>query len=272
MASSLPHLLIKFFRRNQLLLNQVLLLMLRAIIFTQATAPNDASVNASILQTSGPVNWMDVGKSLPPLVPKHTKQVMIKKLCITEAQRKQIIEIYKGDFHFMHKLCCLNLVWIRVLRKNLRAAGVSEIQPSPYLEIANEPSFNEVIEKSNGVITWVAGVPEHNEACKASFLEQRPPVPLHEHVYEITLDQLKDGASITAIQDKNRQMMAFKLYRGRESYDSLTANVRYLFLLSDHASLYRKATKGVGVDSRQLPQNNVEDWLNPTPVAVESTR
>ncbi|KAJ3966696.1 hypothetical protein EV361DRAFT_766651, partial [Lentinula raphanica] len=242
-------------------------------------------------------------------------QVMIKKLCITEAQRKQINEIYKGESHFVREYTetsqqdaqamLLELGLDQGSRKELEsrwsvrnstkslsgdsqrtlfqcgcgydskvrqkqedARSVNQRSSKEWERQAPYPftaclAHIEVIEKSNRVITWVAGVPDHNEACKASFLERRPPVPLHEHVYEIALDQLKDGASITAIQDKNRQMMAFKLYRGMESYDSSTANVRYLFLPSDHASLYRKATKGVGVDSRQLPQNNVEDWLNP---------
>ncbi|KAJ3819621.1 hypothetical protein F5880DRAFT_1489367 [Lentinula raphanica] len=121
----------------------------------------------------------------------------------------------------------------------------------------------EVIEKGNGIVSWIAGVLDHNDACKASLLERRPPVPLHEHVYEVALGQLKDGASITVIQDKNREMIESKLYRGMANYEASTANVRYLFLPSDHASLYRKATKNIGMDARQLPQDNVEDWLNP---------
>ncbi|KAJ3728663.1 hypothetical protein C8R42DRAFT_567556, partial [Lentinula raphanica] len=121
----------------------------------------------------------------------------------------------------------------------------------------------EIIEKANGAVTWIAGVRDHNKACRASFLERRPPVPLHEHVYEVALEQLQNGASITAIQDKNREMIASKLYRGISDYNPTIANVRYLFLPSDHASLYRKAAKSIGVDARQLPHHNVEDWLTP---------
>ncbi|KAJ3729620.1 hypothetical protein C8R42DRAFT_560734, partial [Lentinula raphanica] len=122
----------------------------------------------------------------------------------------------------------------------------------------------EIIEKGNGVVTWIAGVLDHNDACRSSCLERRPPVPLHEHVYEVALEQLQNGASITAIQDKNREMIASKSYQGMEHYNSATANVRYLFLPSDHASLYRKAAKSIGIDARQLPQDNVEEWLTPS--------
>lgn len=48
-----------------------------------------------------------------------------------------------------------------------------------------------------------------------------------------------------------------------KTYDPTTANIRYIFLSTDHSSLYRKAAKGLGVDTRELPQYNVDDWLNP---------
>ncbi|KAJ3776676.1 hypothetical protein FB446DRAFT_607944, partial [Lentinula raphanica] len=122
----------------------------------------------------------------------------------------------------------------------------------------------EVLEKDDGLITWIAGFLEHNEACQAAYLERCPPVPLHEHVYEVALQQLHNGASITAIQDTNREMIANRLYRDMGNYDLASANVRYLFLPSDHSTLYRKAARNIGVDARELPQHNVDEWLNPS--------
>ncbi|KAJ3759312.1 hypothetical protein EV360DRAFT_69588, partial [Lentinula raphanica] len=270
---------------------------------------------ASSDSNAGPtILWRELGKTLPPLFPKHTKQVLFKKLCVTQEQHERIVQIYQDEVHFaqeytendqgeatqmLFKLGLdhssrenLESRWSvrnsyksgetrRILfqcgcgydskarqkqeeaRDTKQSSGEWERQvPYPFTACL---AHIEIIEKGNGVVTWIAGVPEHNDACKSSFLERRPPVPLHEHVYEVALEQLQNGASysITAIQDKNREMIASKSYRGIENYEPTTANVRYLFLPSDHASLYRKATKSIGVDARQLPQYNVEDWLAP---------
>ncbi|KAJ3836483.1 hypothetical protein F5878DRAFT_502514, partial [Lentinula raphanica] len=120
----------------------------------------------------------------------------------------------------------------------------------------------EIIEKGNGVVTWIAGVLDHNDGCRSSFLERRPPVPLHEHIYEVALEQLRKLKWCKVI-DKNQEMITSKSYHGMDQYDPATANVRYLFLPSDHASLYRKAAKSIGIDARQLPQVNIEEWLTP---------
>ncbi|KAJ3855966.1 hypothetical protein EV368DRAFT_79123 [Lentinula lateritia] len=132
----------------------------------------------------------------------------------------------------------------------------------------------------DGAISRIAGFPEHNDPCQTAVLERVPPIPLHEHVYEVALGQLRSGAryevlnlfpatfkydlySLTAIQEKNSQMVYNRAYHGMEAYDSRTANVRYVFLPTDHTSLYRKASQDLGVDVRLQPQYNVDEWLNP---------
>jgi hypothetical protein len=53
----------------------------------------------------------------------------------------------------------------------------------------------EIIERaSDGEISRVAGYFEHNLGCKASVLKRLPAIPLHNHVYEIALEQLEVGA------------------------------------------------------------------------------
>jgi hypothetical protein len=47
------------------------------------------------------------------------------------------------------------------------------------------------------------------------------------------------------------------------TYDSKTANTRYLLLPSDHVTLYRKFSRKLGVDVRKPPQYNIDNWLNP---------
>ena len=53
----------------------------------------------------------------------------------------------------------------------------------------------EIIERaSDGEVSRVAGYFEHNTACKAAVLKRLPAIPLHDHVYEIALEQLEIGA------------------------------------------------------------------------------
>ncbi|KAJ3912293.1 hypothetical protein F5877DRAFT_93600 [Lentinula edodes] len=122
----------------------------------------------------------------------------------------------------------------------------------------------EVTERvGDGAISRIAGFPEHNGPCQTAVLERVPRIPLHEYVYEVALEQLQCGASLTAIQETNSKMVDNQAYRGMSTYDPKTANVRYLFLPTDHTSLYQKASQNLGVDVRLQPQYNVDGWLNP---------
>ena len=53
----------------------------------------------------------------------------------------------------------------------------------------------EITERSsNGEISHIMGYLLHNEGCCEAVLTQLPAIPLHEHVYEVALDQLEGGA------------------------------------------------------------------------------
>ncbi|KAF8804230.1 hypothetical protein BYT27DRAFT_7214085 [Phlegmacium glaucopus] len=118
--------------------------------------------------------------------------------------------------------------------------------------------------ESNGEVTRVVGYFAHNAACQSAVLTQLPAVPLHEHVYKVALDQLEDGASISAIQEKNRSMIDSRAYDGMQENNPSNVNVRYHFLPTDNSTLYQKFSRHHGIDVRQQPQYNIDDWLNPT--------
>jgi hypothetical protein len=46
----------------------------------------------------------------------------------------------------------------------------------------------------SGFVERIIGYFEHNESCKSATLVRVPSIPLHEHVYEIALAQLSQGA------------------------------------------------------------------------------
>ncbi|KAL0061006.1 hypothetical protein AAF712_012179 [Marasmius tenuissimus] len=144
----------------------------------------------------------------------------------------------------------------------------------------------EVVENTNtGKVERVWGIFEHNEPFSKSVLQQLPAVPVHEHVWEVALDQMAQNAryvlsidfrtvtsisyvltaptSLTAIQDTNQWMIRERRYRGMDTYNSITSNVRYLLLPSDSSTLYSKYGRTLGIDVKVPPQYNISDWLNP---------
>ncbi|KAJ3717550.1 hypothetical protein C8R42DRAFT_724462 [Lentinula raphanica] len=109
----------------------------------------------------------------------------------------------------------------------------------------------------------ISGMFEHNSGCEEAAMSRLPAVPLHEHVYEVALDQLESGASLTAVQERNQEMIVAKSYRGMAAYIPHTANHRYNLQTSDNATLYHKFSRRLGVNTRKEPQYNVDDWLDP---------
>ncbi|EPQ56931.1 hypothetical protein GLOTRDRAFT_127317 [Gloeophyllum trabeum ATCC 11539] len=115
---------------------------------------------------------------------------------------------------------------------------------------------------SDGAISRIVGYLCHHDECNSAVLKRRPAVPLHPHVYEVALEQLHSGASITAVQSKNNAMLISRSYRDMDNYDPRTANHRYHFLPRDSSYLYYLFNKAQGVDTRVPPQYNLHEWLD----------
>ncbi|HEV7738441.1 MAG TPA: hypothetical protein VGO47_13865 [Chlamydiales bacterium] len=113
-------------------------------------------------------------------------------------------------------------------------------------------------------------------------MQRLPAIPLHAHVWEVALQQLANGArlalnflphkseslilillnSLSAIQSQNRTLFQNKFYRGQATLNPATANIRYFFLASDSSRLYRMYNRFKGVDFAELPEYNLDNWLN----------
>lgn len=131
---------------------------------------------------------------------------------------------------------------------------------------------------SDGSVTRVVGILEHNEPCMQSAMRRTPSVPLHPHVYDVALSQLQSGAryafplllysnlayinySIAAVHSRNLEMLSSGAYRGM--YQDVL-NVRYIFRASDGPQLYRLFNKSYGVDTSVPPADNLHHWLDPS--------
>ncbi|KAF4602770.1 hypothetical protein EYR40_005987 [Pleurotus pulmonarius] len=62
---------------------------------------------------------------------------------------------------------------------------------------------------------------------------------------------------------KNLEMLDRKQYQGQGTADASHTNVRYTLLPSDNATLYRKFSRQHGVNVRNAPEHNLDNWLNP---------
>ncbi|KAJ3527538.1 hypothetical protein NM688_g8115 [Phlebia brevispora] len=116
---------------------------------------------------------------------------------------------------------------------------------------------------SSGNVLRVAGYFEHNEDCKNAVMKRFPAVPLHPDVYNIALQQLRQGAGITEIQSENLRRLQAKAYQDQPLDDGMLANYRFNLLSGDFSRLYRihyRDTHKVDLSAR--PEHNVDNWLN----------
>lgn len=93
-------------------------------------------------------------------------------------------------------------------------------------------------------------------------MQREPDLSLHPAVMAAALDQLRDGASLTEVQAKNRSMYKQKLYTNPPGVVS-GANYRWILKSSDTRTLYRQHHRLSGIDVKQKPHINVHAWLDP---------
>ncbi|TDL28464.1 hypothetical protein BD410DRAFT_695097, partial [Rickenella mellea] len=108
----------------------------------------------------------------------------------------------------------------------------------------------------------IRGYFEHNEECKKAVLARIPPIPLHPSVYEVALQQLKDGATLTDIQVKNREMMNAQRYRN-QPVDTAKSPYRWILKQADTRSLYRQFNRIGGISVSKPAHVNIHNWLDP---------
>ncbi|KAK7450183.1 hypothetical protein VKT23_013066 [Stygiomarasmius scandens] len=209
-------------------------------------------------------SWTEAAKLLPPLQPMrgHSK-TQIQYLCLKQNQCNSIegvydqgqefFQEYKEDDRDSQKRAQDLLASLRLDKDWDRRV--------PY-KFTGCLAHVEITERANGTIKRISGILDHDESCKTTKLTGDVSVPLHPHVYEIALQQLKDGASITAIQQKNIHMIITNEYRDMDCYYCKpNSNYHYLFQTSDHCTLYHKHAASFGIDICKAPQYNIREAI-----------
>jgi hypothetical protein len=91
-------------------------------------------------------------------------------------------------------------------------------------------------EVATQAVLRVWGYLSHNPGCQEAHLTRFPSVPLHPSVYTTALAQLKAGATLSDIQEKNQSMILSHLYPDMRTIGK--ASYRWLLHASDTHSLY----------------------------------
>ncbi|KAF6742042.1 hypothetical protein DFP72DRAFT_1179780 [Ephemerocybe angulata] len=122
-------------------------------------------------------------------------------------------------------------------------------------------------ESGNGetvVFKRLVGIVKHIADCRNAKLVRLPKIPIHPHVLEVALAQLREGASVTSIQMKNKRLLQRRGYRDQAGISPLEANFRYEILQTDFSSIYRTFHRVVnGIDIASPPQYNIDNWMDP---------
>ena len=87
-------------------------------------------------------------------------------------------------------------------------------------------------------------------------------MPLHPAVYEVALQQLKEGCTLTDLQDRNRAMVQSVSYPGQPA-DLSKSSYRWLLRGKDTHSLYRQFNRLQGIKVSEQAHLNIDEWLDP---------
>ena len=110
----------------------------------------------------------------------------------------------------------------------------------------------------------------HNKGCQEALIARFPVMPLHPSVYEIALQQLKEGGTLTDIQERNRKMVMSRLYRD-QPIDLVKSPYRWHIQSKDTRSLYRQFNRLQGIKVSEQAHLNIDEWLNPSSPQYDQT-
>ncbi|KAI0764222.1 hypothetical protein BD413DRAFT_433493, partial [Trametes elegans] len=116
-----------------------------------------------------------------------------------------------------------------------------------------------------GYVMRIIGYFQHNEECQQAAMVRFPAVPLHPHVVEVAMIQLRSNASVSQLRNRNMEMLAAHAYRDQRVMAPGEGNYRYNLLSTDFRSLYRRHYReNHGIDITIAPEHNVNNWLDST--------
>ncbi|EJD45844.1 hypothetical protein AURDEDRAFT_165300 [Auricularia subglabra TFB-10046 SS5] len=123
-----------------------------------------------------------------------------------------------------------------------------------YVEVTRWSSSQQVMR--------VRGQLQHNDACLGSHLSSVPKIALHPSVLDEALKQLRLGATVADIQAHNRRLFKSRAYPGQPADLTLSTH-RWIIMRHDMRTIYRQYAQLLGVNLREQPEVNIDEWLDP---------
>ncbi|KAL7283273.1 hypothetical protein ACG7TL_002702 [Trametes sanguinea] len=201
------------------------------------------------------------GDDIPLKATQKASKVYLSKLWLTKEQHQQLTELYAKSMFSSQEYHPESEADQLAAASWLATVG---------LDLDGRKGLEVLYQKRTGKIIMVRGYFEHNQDCHEAFLTRIPPMPLHPSVFEVALTQLRGGAHLSDIQDKNRQMFRARAYNGQPR-DLHGSPFRWLMRKSDTRSLYRQFNRLRGVDTAQPAHLNVDAWLDPSSATYNKT-
>ena len=124
--------------------------------------------------------------------------------------------------------------------------------------------------QSTQKILRIRGHFHHNEGCKKALIMRFPAVPLHPAVYEVALQQLKEGCTLTDVQERNHTMVQTVAYRDQPA-DLSRSPYRWHLRDKDTRSLYRQFNHLQGIKITEQAHLNIDEWLDPDSAQFNQT-
>ncbi|KAI0661954.1 hypothetical protein C8Q70DRAFT_909458, partial [Cubamyces menziesii] len=118
--------------------------------------------------------------------------------------------------------------------------------------------------EETGFVLRILAFFEHNAGCREAMMVRFPSVPLHPHVVEVAMAQLRGNASVSQIRNKNLQMLSAQAYRDQKAAEPSLVNHRFNLETADFRGLYRRHYREhFAVNIKARPEHNVHNWLDP---------
>jgi hypothetical protein len=99
---------------------------------------------------------------------------------------------------------------------------------------------------------------EHNAGFQEAVLARLPQNP---RIFKFALRPLKDGATLTDIQAKNRGLLKVRSMNGI-LISTNDSQWRWIFKQTDSRSLYQQFNQGQGVNVTENVHNNLHQWVD----------
>ena len=116
--------------------------------------------------------------------------------------------------------------------------------------------------QSTQKILHIRGYFHHNEGCKKALIAHFPAVPLHPALYEVALQQLKEGCTLTDLQEQNHVMVQSVAYCDQPA-DLSKSTYRWHWWDRDSHSLYCQFNCLQGIKITEQAHLNIDEWLDP---------